>query len=84
MSKTYTEKELQNLLEKSGNQINVAELDRQKVYVFRIRRNGMSKDTASNIAKIIKDLLDKLGVKSMVLVDDVIEIYELEKKLIFV
>ena len=79
MSKIYTEKELHNQLEKSGNQINVAELDRQKVYVFRIRRNGMSKDTASNIAKIIKDLLDKLGVKSMVLVADVIEIYELEK-----
>lgn len=79
MSKTYTEKELQDLLEKSGNQINIAELDRQKVYVFRIRRNGMPKDTARNIAKIIKDLLDKLGVKSMVLVDDVIEIYELEK-----
>ena len=80
MSKTYTEKELQDLLEKSGNQINVAELDRQKVYVFRIRRvNGMSKDTASNIAKTIKDLLDKLGIKSMVLIDNAIEIYELEK-----
>ena len=80
MGNTYTEKELQDLLEKSGNQINVAELDRQKVYIFRIRRtNGMPKDTARNIAKIIKDLLDKLGVKSMVLVDDVIEIYELEK-----
>ena len=30
MSKTYTEKELQDLLEKSGNQINVAELDKKK------------------------------------------------------
>ena len=79
MSKTYTEKELQDLLEKSGNQINVAELDRQKVYVFRIRRNGMSKDTASNIAKTIRDLLDKLGIKSMVLIDNATEIYELEK-----
>ena len=79
MSKTYTEKELQDLLEKSGNQINVAELDKKKIYVFRIRRDGLSKDTASNIAKIIKDMLDKLGVKSIVLLDDVIDIYELEK-----
>ena len=79
MSKTYTEKELQDLLEKSGNQINVAELDKKKIYVFRIRRDGMSKDTASNIAKIIKDMLDKLGVKSMILIDDAIELYELEK-----
>lgn len=80
MSKTYTETELQDLLEKSGNQINVAELDRKKVYIFRIRCvNGMSKDTASNIAKTIKDLLDKLGIKSMVLIDNAIEIYELDK-----
>ena len=79
MSKTYTEKELQDLLEKSGNQINIAELDKKKIYVFRIRRDGMSKDTASNIAKIIKGMLDKLGVKSMILIDDAIELYELEK-----
>ena len=65
MSKTYTEKELQDLLEKSGNQINVAELDRNKIYVFRIRRDGMSKDTASNMAKIIKDMLDKCYKKKI-------------------
>ena len=53
--------------------------NKKKIYVFRIRRDGMSKDTASNIAKIIKDMLDKLGVKSMILIDDAIELYELEK-----
>ncbi len=80
MSKTYTEKELQELLEKSGNQINVAELDKHKIYIFRIRRtDGMSKDTAINLAKNMKDMLDKLSIKSIVLINDTIEIYELEK-----
>ena len=80
MEKTYTEKELQELLERSGNQVNITELDRHKVYIFRIcHADEMSRETVMNMAHNLKNVLDRLGIESMVLIDDIISVYELEK-----
>lgn len=80
MEKTYTERKLQELLEKSGNQVSITELDKHKVYIFRIRRTDeMTEGAVMTMAHNLKAVLDRLGIESMVLIDDIISIYELEK-----
>ena len=80
MEKTYTEKELHELLEKSGNQVSIAELDKCKVYIFRIRHaDEMSEEAVMTLSNNIKTVLDRLGIENIVLIDDIIGIYELEK-----
>lgn len=80
MEKTYTEKELHELLEKSGNQVNITELDKHKVYIFRIRHaDEMSEGAVMTMSHNLKTALDRLGIDNMVLIDDIIGIYELEK-----
>ncbi len=80
MEKTYTEKELHELLEKSGNQVSITELDKHKVYIFRIlRTDEMTEGAVMTMAHNLKTTLDRLGIESMVLIDDIIGIYELEK-----
>ena len=79
MTKTYTEKELQTILEKSGSDITVSELNKSKVYIFRINKEGMSISQKHSLAANLKNMLDKIGLKSIILLDDIIQVTELER-----
>ena len=79
MTKTYTEKELQTILEKNGSDITVSELSKSKVYIFRINKEGMSVSQKHSLAVNLKNMLDKIGLKSIILLDDVVQITELER-----
>lgn len=80
MEKTYTEKELQTMLKQSGYDLTFNTLDKEKVYIFRINSPaGSSKEQVHNLGLELKNTLDKLGIKNLILVDDLIEIYELEE-----
>jgi pyruvate kinase len=79
MAKTYTEKELQTILEKNGSDITVGELNKSKVYIFRISKKNMSLDQKHSLAVNLKNMLDKIGLKSIILLDDIIQVTELER-----
>jgi hypothetical protein len=79
MSKTYTEKELQTILEKNGSDITVGELNKSKVYIFRINKKNMSLEQKHSLATNLKNMLDKIGLKSIILLDDIIQVTELER-----
>lgn len=79
MAKTYTEKELQTILEKNGSDITVSELNKSKVYIFRISKKNMSLDQKHSLAVNLKNMLDKIGLKSIILLDDIIQVTELER-----
>jgi len=79
MAKTYTEKELQTILEKNGSDITVSELNKNKVYIFRINKEGMPINKKHTLAINLKNMLDKIGLKSIILLDDIIQVTELER-----
>ena len=79
MAKTYTENELQTILEKTGSDVTISELNRSKVYIFRINKKNMSIDQKRSLATNLKNMLDKIGLKSIILLDDIIQVTELER-----
>ena len=79
MAKTYTENELQTILEKTGSDVTISELNRSKVYIFRINKKNMSIDQKRSLATNLKNMLDKIGLKSIILLDDKIQVTELER-----
>lgn len=79
MAKVYTEKELNKLLEENLNNITLSTLDRSKVYIFRINKKGRSTDKLQTLAANLKNMLDRIGIKSIILIGDLIEVTELER-----
>ena len=76
----YTEKTLAQVLEKNPNNITISELDTDKVYVFRIKNAQDCKTSRLHeYAYNIKNKLEELGLKFVIIVDDNIEITELER-----
>ncbi len=76
----YTEKTLAQVLETNLNNVTVSELDTNKVYIFKIKNSeDYQKDALCNFAYNIKNKLEELGIKFIIVVDDNIEITELER-----
>ena len=76
----YTEKTLAQVLEKNPNNITVSELDTNKVYIFRIKNAADCKTSRLHeYAYNIKNKLEELGLKFVIIVDDNIEVTELER-----
>ena len=76
----YTEKTLAQVLETNLNNVTVSELDTNKVYIFKIKNSeDYQKDVLCNFAYDIKNKLEELGIKFIIVVDNSIEVAELER-----
>ena len=76
----YTEKTLAQVLETNLNNVTVSELDTNKVYIFRIKNSeDYRKDALCDFAYNIKNKLEELGLKFIIVVDNNIEVTELER-----
>ena len=75
---TYTEEELKELIKNSLTNVTIEKLDKSKVYVFKIPR-GSNLESAQKLGHLLHDTLNKLSIQHIILLDDLIKIYELNK-----
>ena len=62
--------------------VDVANLDREHVYIFKVKKkylNNVSKDAIREMCKSLSESLKKLDVKYIIILDDVFDIKEIVK-----